>query len=141
MNVLVRAIQQSLAELDLGLKGDLTMSESMEKLLSALATDSIPKTWAALAYPSLRPLASWLLNLNSRITQLIEWTTGLLPPKSVWLSGGSRYCTTSSQISTNWDSRHEKGRTHCYVLPCTASCHCHGGFYNADATVSIPLHL
>ena len=41
----------------------------------------------------------------------------------------------------NWDSQHEKCRTHCYVLPCTISCNRHCGFYDADAIVSIPLHL
>ena len=35
-------MKRSLAELDLGLKGDLTMSEPMEKLMQALATDTVP---------------------------------------------------------------------------------------------------
>lgn len=41
MNVLLSSMKQSLAELDLGLKGDLTMSEPMEKLMSALANDTV----------------------------------------------------------------------------------------------------
>ena len=40
-----------------------------------------------LAYPSLRPLSSWFVNLLQRTQQLVEWTTDLSVPKSVWLSG------------------------------------------------------
>ena len=35
MNVLLACIRSTLAELDLGLKGDLTMSEPMERLMQA----------------------------------------------------------------------------------------------------------
>lgn len=42
MNALLTEMKRSLAELELGLKGDLTISEPMEKLMHALATDSVP---------------------------------------------------------------------------------------------------
>ena len=42
MNMLLGAMRRSLAELDLGLKGDLTMSEPMEKLMFSLASDQVP---------------------------------------------------------------------------------------------------
>lgn len=87
MNGLLSTMRRSLAELDLGLKGDLTMSEPMEKLMLALANDGVPASWANMAYPSLRPLGSWLVNLLQRVTQLVEWTADLGVPKSVWLSG------------------------------------------------------
>jgi hypothetical protein len=38
MNILTAELKRSLAELDLGLKGDLTMSDPMEQLMMALAT-------------------------------------------------------------------------------------------------------
>lgn len=87
MNVLTSAMRRSLAELDLGLKGDLTMSEPMEKLMYALASDTVPASWTTLAYPSLRPLGSWLVNLLQRVAQLTDWTADLCVPRSVWLSG------------------------------------------------------
>lgn len=87
MNGLLSTMRRSLAELNLGLKGDLTMSEPMEKLMLALANDGVPASWANMAYPSLRPLGSWLVNLLQRVTQLVEWTADLGVPKSVWLSG------------------------------------------------------
>ncbi|KAK9808985.1 hypothetical protein WJX72_007373 [[Myrmecia] bisecta] len=87
INVLLATMKRSLAELDLGLKGDLTMSEPMERLMTALADDAVPGSWALLAYPSLRPLGSWLLNLLQRVAQLTDWTADMGVPKSVWLSG------------------------------------------------------
>ena len=47
----------------------------------------MPAQWTVLAYPSLRPLSSWFVNLLQRTQQLVEWTTDLSVPKSVWLSG------------------------------------------------------
>lgn len=47
MNLLLAEMKRSLAELDLGLKGDLTVSEPMERLMRALATDAVPARWAA----------------------------------------------------------------------------------------------
>jgi len=87
INKLMAEIKRSLAELDLGLKGDLTMSGPMEKLMFALAGDAVSAGWEKLAYPSLRGLGSWLLNLLARATQLSDWTADLSLPKTVWLSG------------------------------------------------------
>lgn len=42
MNALLSEMKRSLAELDLGLKGDLTISEPMEKLMNSLANDAVP---------------------------------------------------------------------------------------------------
>jgi dynein heavy chain len=81
MNVLLAEMRRSLAELDLGLKGDLTMSEPMERLMHALATDMVPASWRNLAYPSLRPLGSWLQNLLGRCQQLTDWTADMGVPK------------------------------------------------------------
>ena len=85
MNVLLGILRSSLVELNLGLKGDLTMTESMEKLMFSLANDQIPASWMKYAYASLRPLGSWLQNLIERHTQLTEWTADMSLPKVVWL--------------------------------------------------------
>jgi len=87
MNVLLTEMRRSLMELDLGLKGDLTMTDPMEQLMKALAADAVPGSWRLLAYPSLRALGSWLVNLLQRCEQLTNWTADLAVPKVVWLSG------------------------------------------------------
>jgi dynein heavy chain len=88
MNALTVEIVRSLVELDLGFRGDLTMSESMEELANSLFLDRVPKRWELLAYPSLRPLGSWLSDLQSRIAQLTEWTGNPADaPVVAWISG------------------------------------------------------
>jgi len=87
MNVLIFEMRRSLLELDMGLKGDLSISEAMEILISSLYDEKVPDTWASRAWPSLRPLSSWLVNLLDRQKQLADWTTDLATPKVTWLSG------------------------------------------------------
>ncbi len=117
MNVLLAEMRRSLLELDLGLRGDLTMSEAMDKLVQALADDAVPGCWSVLAYPSLRSLGLWFADVLQvcvcgcamwkaygadgtqidnthvhhttlqRVAQLIEWTADFQVPKSLWLPG------------------------------------------------------
>ena len=87
MNLLLREIRRSLLELDLGLKGDLTMTTPMETLMRALASDAVPPSWVRVAWPSMRPLGSWVINMLQRVLQLSDWTADMGLPRVVWLSG------------------------------------------------------
>eukprot|EP00471_Norrisiella_sphaerica_P010953 CAMPEP_0184498660 /NCGR_PEP_ID=MMETSP0113_2-20130426/39505_1 /TAXON_ID=91329 /ORGANISM="Norrisiella sphaerica, Strain BC52" /LENGTH=4666 /DNA_ID=CAMNT_0026886275 /DNA_START=34 /DNA_END=14034 /DNA_ORIENTATION=- len=74
MNVLRNEIKDSLEELELGMKGELQMSDRMEELAQSLELNRVPSGWVAKAYPSLRKLAEWLDNLMERAEQLQKWT-------------------------------------------------------------------
>merc|ERR1719158_2147274 len=74
MNVLVFEMTRSLVELQLGFKGELTMSPAMEDLAFSLYLERIPEKWAKYAFASTRPLKSWITNLKDRSEQLTEWT-------------------------------------------------------------------
>ncbi|XP_006863495.1 PREDICTED: dynein heavy chain 9, axonemal [Chrysochloris asiatica] len=87
MNILTREIQRSLRELDLGLKGELTMTNDMENLQNALYLDMVPEAWARRAYPSTTGLAAWFLDLLNRIKELEAWTGDFAMPSTVWLTG------------------------------------------------------
>ncbi|XP_042345657.1 dynein axonemal heavy chain 11 [Plectropomus leopardus] len=87
MNLLLAEIRKSLNELELGLKGELTISSSMESLQSALFSDSVPDSWARLAYPSTKTLAQWFNNVMCSCHELDSWTQDLVLPAVVWLSG------------------------------------------------------
>ncbi|XP_030057583.1 dynein axonemal heavy chain 11 [Microcaecilia unicolor] len=87
MNILIREISRSLKELDLGLKGELTMSSDMEAQQSALYYDHVPDTWTKLAYPSTYGLAQWINDLLLRCRELDTWTQDLVLPAVVWLPG------------------------------------------------------
>uniref|UniRef100_A0A8C8ZVZ0 Dynein axonemal heavy chain 9 n=1 Tax=Prolemur simus TaxID=1328070 RepID=A0A8C8ZVZ0_PROSS len=87
MNVLTREIRRSLRQLDLGLKGELTMTSDMENLQNALYLDTVPEPWARRAYPSTAGLAAWFLDLLNRIKELEAWTGDFAMPSTVWLTG------------------------------------------------------
>ncbi|KAF0872636.1 DYH9 protein, partial [Crocuta crocuta] len=87
MNTLTREIQRSLRELDLGLKGELTMSSDMENLQNALYLDTVPEPWARRAYPSTAGLGAWFLDLLNRIKELEAWIGDFTMPSTVWVTG------------------------------------------------------
>lgn len=46
MNVLLKEVAQSLIELEMGLKGELTFSATMERLMEDLRMNRIPAVWS-----------------------------------------------------------------------------------------------
>uniref|UniRef100_A0A7M4EWH0 Dynein axonemal heavy chain 9 n=1 Tax=Crocodylus porosus TaxID=8502 RepID=A0A7M4EWH0_CROPO len=87
MNSLTNEIKRSLKELDLGLKGELTMTGDMENLQNAIFLDTVPESWTKRAYPSMAGLASWFADLLNRIKELETWTGDFFLPSVVWLAG------------------------------------------------------
>ena len=96
--MLLVEMKRSLIELDLGLKGGLTMTGPMEAMMASLANNVVPASWKKCSSPSLRGLASWFVNLLARHAQLHEWTTDLTVPKSVWLSGTEMQSSVSADM-------------------------------------------
>uniref|UniRef100_A0A8C6SC12 Uncharacterized protein n=1 Tax=Neogobius melanostomus TaxID=47308 RepID=A0A8C6SC12_9GOBI len=87
MNHLITEIRRSLNELELGLKGELTISSRMETLQSALFSDVVPDSWARLSYPSTKTLAHWFNDVLLSCQELDGWTHDFVLPAVVWLSG------------------------------------------------------
>jgi dynein heavy chain len=85
--VLQDELRRSLKELELGLRGDLQMSDRMEQLQAALAEDRVSAGWESKAYPSKRPLGLWFVNFLERHRQLSDWTVELGVPRCTWISG------------------------------------------------------
>merc|ERR1712159_505101 len=83
-------MQRTLGDLDLGFRGDLTMSQEMEDMTMDLFLDTVPRAWRKRPYdyPSMRSLSGWLANLQLRITQLQDWCSNPLEiPRVTWISG------------------------------------------------------
>uniref|UniRef100_A0A9J8BJA1 Dynein, axonemal, heavy chain 6 n=1 Tax=Cyprinus carpio carpio TaxID=630221 RepID=A0A9J8BJA1_CYPCA len=81
------SLQTSLCTLQKAIAGLVVMSEEMEKIYNSFLNNQVPDHWSNSAYPSLKPLGSWVRDLTLR-TAFIEqsWiTTG--QPKSFWISG------------------------------------------------------
>jgi len=88
MITLMSKIRGSLGELELGISGQLNVTEGMEALSQSLQLNRVNDGWKALAYPSLKHLSTWFANLLIRQQQLVDWTnerSGLL--KSIWICG------------------------------------------------------
>ncbi|NWW16196.1 DYH9 protein, partial [Falcunculus frontatus] len=87
MNTLTAEIRRSLAELELGLKGELTMTSDMENLQNSLFLDMVPESWVKRSYPSTASLGSWFADLLARINELETWTRDFSLPSTLWLGG------------------------------------------------------
>jgi hypothetical protein len=62
------------------------MSEELEMVYTAFLNNQVPKLWANAAYPSLKPLGSWVKDLILRCLFIQNWIRNG-PPKSFWISG------------------------------------------------------
>lgn len=86
INILIGVIKTSLTELDMGLKGQLNITDAMDELFRNLSLGFVPGAWAAVAYFSLKPLGLWFTDMLKRWTQLNDWTE-VGTPQSLWISG------------------------------------------------------
>ncbi|XP_029358997.1 dynein heavy chain 1, axonemal [Echeneis naucrates] len=85
-NKLLAVISQSLQDIVKALKGLVVMSSELECMANSMFNNMVPDMWKAKAYPSLKPLASWLSDLLQRISFLQRWINDGLPPV-FWISG------------------------------------------------------
>ncbi|XP_062843095.1 dynein axonemal heavy chain 1 [Trichomycterus rosablanca] len=85
-NKLLGVISQSLSDLVKALKGLVVMSSELELMANSLFINAVPEMWKAKAYPSLKPLASWVSDLLQRISFLNGWISDGIPAV-FWISG------------------------------------------------------
>ncbi|XP_042305771.1 dynein axonemal heavy chain 1 isoform X2 [Sceloporus undulatus] len=85
-NRLLEVIAASLKDLLKALKGLVVMSSQLELMSNSLYNNSVPEMWNNKAYPSLKPLASWVNDLLLRIEFLQKWIAKGIPPV-FWISG------------------------------------------------------
>ncbi|RNC58316.1 putative dynein heavy chain, partial [Trypanosoma cruzi] len=83
-NLLLRKIHAQKSELRRAVKGEVVMSDELEMVFNALLLGRVPPPWTS-AYPSVKPLASWSVDLVERIDQMKQW--GQRTPNVFWLSG------------------------------------------------------
>ncbi|XP_072203968.1 dynein axonemal heavy chain 1 [Excalfactoria chinensis] len=85
-NNLLEVIAQTLKDLLKALKGLVVMSSQLELMADSLYNNSVPTLWNNKAYPSLKPLASWVNDLVQRVEFLQKWISHGIPPV-FWISG------------------------------------------------------
>ncbi|KAJ1570091.1 Dynein heavy chain 1, axonemal [Nowakowskiella sp. JEL0078] len=85
-NRLLSEIHSTLTEMGKALKGLVVMSESLETMCNNIFINQVPIVWAAKAYPSLKTLSAWVIDLIARCTFIQTWIdTGI--PVVYWISG------------------------------------------------------
>ena len=62
------------------------MSAELDSTYYSMLNNQVPKLWEKVAYPSLKPLASWNLDLIERVAFMNEWLTNG-NPNCYWMSG------------------------------------------------------
>jgi len=85
-NGLLNVIHDSLSNLLKALKGLVVMSSQYEAMLQSIHSNQVPSMWEAKAYPSLKPLASWVTDLIQRCEFLSRWVDEDMPA-AFWISG------------------------------------------------------
>lgn len=86
-NKLLSTVRKSLIDLDKGISGLVLISEDLELVMKSLYENKVPGKWQ-FAYYSLKPLNSWVSDLNKRIEQLRNWVNKG-QPDVFWISGFS----------------------------------------------------
>ena len=78
--------QHSMLELQKAIKGFVVMNDVLEKVYTCFLNNQVPDLWGNAAYPSLKPLGSWVKDLILRCDFIQNWIKHG-PPKSFWLPG------------------------------------------------------
>ena len=59
-----------------GIKGTFIMSLELEKMFNNIIDRKVQVLWKDVRYPSLKPLGSWMVDLNNRVNFIVHWLYG-----------------------------------------------------------------
>ena len=85
-NKLLKIVRSSLGDVIKAIDGLVVMSSDLELAFNKLYDNQVPEIWAKAAYPSLKPLGSWINDLIARLEFLQKWIDAGAPT-SFWLPG------------------------------------------------------
>lgn len=85
-NRLLSVVRSSLINVGKAIKGEVPMSADLENVCDSLFNNMVPDLWAKVAYPSLKPLASWIVDFLERLKFIQNWIDNGAPP-TFWISG------------------------------------------------------
>lgn len=85
-NRLLGTMRSTMRDLKDAIGGMIVMTESLDVTYLSLQNNTVPPNFAKVGYPSLKPLASWFIDLIRRVTDMRSWLIDGIP-KSFWISG------------------------------------------------------
>ncbi|KAH9098913.1 hypothetical protein LEN26_016540 [Aphanomyces euteiches] len=86
-NRLIVIISKSLKEVQRALKGLVVLSGELEAMGNSMVNGQVPVMWSSCAYPSLKPLGSWVTDFLDRLSFLQQWIDVKCSPATYWISG------------------------------------------------------
>eukprot|EP00497_Spongosphaera_streptacantha_P000198 TRINITY_DN1124_c0_g1_i1.p1 TRINITY_DN1124_c0_g1~~TRINITY_DN1124_c0_g1_i1.p1 ORF type:complete len:271 (-),score=41.93 TRINITY_DN1124_c0_g1_i1:176-988(-) len=104
-NRLLGVVKETLKNLQKALRGEVVMSQELEKFGDSMFNVQVPDLWAAVAYPSLKPLGSWVTDLIKRLTFFQDWIDSGIPT-TFWISGfffTQSFLTGTLQNHARWN--------------------------------------
>ena len=85
-NKLHVALKKTLVQLQKAIQGVVVMSGELENMFNSILNNQVPSLWQSAAYPSLKPLASWVKDYFRRMDFFISWIENG-EPNSYWMPG------------------------------------------------------
>ena len=84
--MLLKVCRESLFKLKEAILGTALMSTELDNIYTSFLNQRVPKMWEHVAYPSLKPLSSWIQDLKQRVEFIDGWKLNGYP-KHYWLPG------------------------------------------------------
>lgn len=72
-NILLQVIKDSLTDVVKAIKGLVVMNSELENVFDSIFDGKIPELWKSKSYPSLKPLSSYIKNLQERLSFFQDW--------------------------------------------------------------------
>ena len=72
-NSLLGVLKSSLNDLQRAVQGLVVMSSNLDEMYNSLLNNQLPQLWKESAYPSLKPLASWISDFRARMAFFDKW--------------------------------------------------------------------
>ena len=85
-NALLGVMRKNLKELQMAIRGETLMSDTLDSVYFSLTNNLVPPVFERAAYPSLKPLASWVKDLLAKLAFMKKWLVNG-KPTSFWLAG------------------------------------------------------
>lgn len=79
-------VRNSLSNVIKAIDGTVTMNNDLVDVFNNVVTNKIPSLWARFSYPSLKPLASYLIDFIERLAFIQKWIDEGAPC-AFWISG------------------------------------------------------
>jgi dynein heavy chain len=79
-------MRETLVNLKRAVKGEVVMTPELDAVGSAMAANKVPALWMKVSFASLKPLGSYMVDLQKRLAMFNDWVANG-PPNLFWISG------------------------------------------------------